>query len=801
VRTLRLAAGAACAAALLVSAHSASAISAEDALAAAQRSISEQQGGVGRIKSSMTTTRRGERTAEQRLADADLLYRTRDYERASVVFSEIVEKYPDQPTVYAEALNGLAETYYQSKQYLSAKRIYQRIVAEAPSSRRLAAYRGQAIARLTDIALRTHDVVSLDDLFARLNQEPPSSVEPMIAYARGRVLLAKGDYDGARRSLQAVPASAAVHHQAMYLLGVLALKEAQAKLAAAPANAAATPGADTPATPPAKRGAYVAAIDAFAAVTRLAGDTPDHQHIVDLAWLAVGRLLFESEQYRAAVDAYEHVDRKSPEFGTMLFEVATVYVQMGDMVRAQRALEVLSLIDPDSADAADAGLLRGDLELRAGQFKNARTTFEGIRSRFDPMRESVDKFLGSTSDPAVYYERLIEQQLDVVETSGGLPPLAVLWAREADDGPEAFAVVDEAVQTRKLLRGAQDLASRLTIVMTSPGKVRAFPDLMAGEQAATAVINGLMRARGLLGQGLDDVEPSEVSGELAQVRAERRALQSSVLHLPVNPGDFQRRENAAASQWNRLSQKLQQFELETDRLQAVVNGLERVVADNGARGVVRDAESTARIKADLDATKAAIASYRKQIAELRRLVEGARLTASASDRSVYDDDNVRARYKRAIAREMQLVSQGNAGAKAGAWAGRAAALLAQADQTEAQAEAVRKEIEEQVDKKASALLADIMAEQARISDYGAQLDVLDQEARLVVGQVAQRNFGIVRDRLRTIVVRADVGITEEAWEAREEQQLRVRNLQTERARSERLLNEELREVLDDAANE
>jgi len=800
VRTLRLAAGAACAAALLVSAHSASAISAEDALAVAQRSISEQQGGVGRIKSSMSTTRRRERTAEQRLADADLLYRTRDYERASIVFSEIVEKYPDQSTVYAEALNGLAETYYQSKQYLSAKRVYQRIVAEASGSSRLAAYRGRAIARLTDIALRTHDVASLDDLFARLNQEPPSSVEPMIAYARGRVLLAKGDYDGARRSLQAVPAGAAVHHQAMYLLGVLALKEAQAKLATA-VNPAPSGGTDTPAPPPSKRGVYVAAIDAFSAVTRLVGDTPDHQHIVDLAWLAVGRLLFESEQYRAAVDAYEHVDRKSPEFGTMLFEVATVYVQMGDMARAQRALEVLSLIDPDSADTADAGLLRGDLELRAGQFKNARATFEGIRARFDPMRESVDRFLGSTSDPAVYYERLIEQQLDVVETSNGLPPLAVLWAREADDGPEAFAVVDEVVQTRKLLRGAQDLASRLSIVMTSPGKVRAFPDLMAGEQAATAVVNGLMRARGILGQGLDDVEPSEVSGELAQVRAERRALQRSVMDLPVNPGDFQRRENAASSQWNRLSQKLQQFELETDRLQAVVNGLERIMADNGARGVVRDAESTARIKADLDATKAAIASYRKQIAELRRLVEGARLTASASDRSVYDDDNVRARYKAAIAREMQLVSQGSAGVKAGAWAGRAAPLLAQADQTEAQAEAIRKEIEEQVDKKASALLADIMAEQARISDYGAQLDVLDQEARLVVGQVAQRNFGIVRDRLRTIVVRADVGITEEAWEAREEQQLRVRNLQTERARSERLLNEELREVLDDAANE
>ena len=44
---------------------------------------------------------------------------------------------------------------------------------------------------------------------------------------------------------------------------------------------------------------------------------------------------------------------------------------------------------------------------------------------------------------------------------------------------------------------------------------------------------------------------------------------------------------------------------------------------------------------------------------------------------------------------------------------------------------------------------------------------------------------------------ADVGVTEEAWELREEQLTRVRNLQLERSRSEQQLNEELREVLDD----
>ena len=73
-----------------------------------------------------------------------------------------------------------------------------------------------------------------------------------------------------------------------------------------------------------------------------------------------------------------------------------------------------------------------------------------------------------------------------------------------------------------------------------------------------------------------------------------------------------------------------------------------------------------------------------------------------------------------------------------------------------------------------------------------------RNGEVLVGEVAKRNFVFVRDKIRGIVLRADVGITEHAWEVREEQITRVRNLQRERARELRLLTDELTEVLDDA---
>jgi hypothetical protein len=113
----------------------------------------------------------------------------------------------------------------------------------------------------------------------------------------------------------------------------------------------------------------------------------------------------------------------------------------------------------------------------------------------------------------------------------------------------------------------------------------------------------------------------------------------------------------------------------------------------------------------------------------------------------------------------------------------------------------RSEMERTAAQKADGLRKQIANEVAALETQSARLDQLDQEARLVVGEVAMRNFQRVKERVKGIVLRADIGIVQEAWEQREEQRQRVRNLQRERAREEQMLNDELREVLEDAEDD
>jgi hypothetical protein len=481
----------------------------------------------------------------------------------------------------------------------------------------------------------------------------------------------------------------------------------------------------------------------------------------------------------------------------MLYELAWVYVRLGDVQRAERALEVLMVSDPNSSYIGDGTLLRADLLLRAGAFDRALQLYQSVLSQYDPMRAKVESFLDSTKDVSVYYEKLALQQLDLLDQNEALPALAIRWAREAEDGPLAFAVIDDINECKTLIKESNLLVDKLTGLTAASNRVRAFPELEAGEAAALSLLNRVSRARLTIAHGLDAQEPADLGGEIGQVRQQRRALMSAMEGLPVTQEDFGRREQQGKQQWNTLSQELTRRSAEVDALQASINGLRRMLRDGPSQGVVRDPAALARMSDELDANERDLKRYREQIADIRRQIEIGRAQIGLGDSRYQADAKYRDDFRDLLEREIQLASSGSAGANAQRYAGDAGAVLAEARTEEAQLIASLQKLEAEVASRSGQLQQKVETERANLAKYQVQLDALDNEARDLVGRVAQRNFGLVRDKLRGIVLRADVGITEQAWEVREEELDRVRSLQSERARQEQLLDEELKEVRDD----
>lgn len=753
---------------------------ADDGTSAAQADLTYVGRNMATVQSAVDRSKAEQQTPEQRLANGELLYRMNDYQRAIVVLSEIMEEFPNTPS-FPDALWLRGETYYAMHDYLSARRDYKALV-DRGNEPRFQAYFGRSLARLVDVAIRLNDPPeTLAPIFERFNQVPPAQVDAGLLYAKGKAYYHQGSYNDAQSAFAQVANGTPYTHQARYFQGLVALKIARS-------SAGSNKGAAVN---------YKPAIEGFRAVTVLPPDTPDHQHVIDLAWMAIGRLFYEMEQYQQAAEAYAKVDRSSPEFDTMLYELAWVYVRLGDVQRADRALEVLMVSDPNSQYIGDGTLLRADLLLRAGAFDRALQLYQSVLAQYEPMRAKVDTFLDSTKDVAVYYDKLAQQQLDLLDQNDQLPPIAIRWAREAEDGPLAFAVIDDINECKTLIKQSNQLVDKLTALTGASNRVRAFPELEAGEEAALALLNRISRARLEIAHALDGAEPSSLGGEMGQVRDQRRALMSAIEGLPIEPADFALREQQGLQQWNTLSQQLTQRSQEVDSLQASINGLRRMLADGPQQGIARDPASTQRFQAELDANEHDLKTYRDNIAEVRRQIDMGRAQIGLGDSRYQNDAVARDQFRDLIEREVQLASGGAGGSGAQQLSAQAGAVLAQARQYEAQLVAAFQQLDAQVAERAGGLQQKIDGERANIAKYQQTLDGYDNEARDLVGRVAQRNFGLVRDKLRGIVLRADVGMTEQAWEVREEELDRVRSLQSERSRQEQLLDEELKEVRDD----
>jgi tetratricopeptide (TPR) repeat protein len=730
-------------------------------------------------------------TPAVRIANADMLLHAKNYDAAIELLSKVLElnrQGKASEADYGDASFLIGEAYFQSRQYLSARRHYREVLDHAARSA-YAEYVGRSLSRLVDIALRTDDLESLDYVFARLDSVPQSDKSGSLPYARAKALYARKDYGSAKSAVNSVPVGSEYTLQAQYLLGVVLTKET---LASAPA-----PNKDHAKAASAPDTRFTQAIEQFRKVTRMPATTAATRHVVDLAWMAIGRLFHETDDYVEAAEAYSHVDRGSPEFSTMLYELAWVYVRLGDFERAQRALEVLTITDPNNLELADGSLLRADLMLRAGEFQHALGLYKDVSGHFDPIRQQLDDFLKSTNDPAVYYDKLTADDFGAA-SDDKLPRVVLDWARDQAQDQHVFGVIDDVSRSRALIKNSRKLASKLNAVLSVSSRVKAFPQIQVQLQQVLSLSNKLARARGTLAEGIDDVASSSVTGELASVRSERRALMKRLGWMPVTDGEFRRRDESGDIQWSKASQSLQQLTVEADKLKAIVNGLRRVMLEADRHGVTTDSQSRARFQLEIEANERDLLTYHKKIEEFRSAIETGKAQIGFGDQRYLDDQDVRKRFRELLAREVGLLASGQDSSDAAAYAKSIQPLIVRADNDDDALELQRAKYEQQAIEQANGLRDKISQELALVEGYAQNLDGLDQQARLLVGEIAMKNFALVRDRLKSIVLRADVGIVQEAWEVREEQALRVRNLQRERAREEQTLNDELREVLDDA---
>src|SRR5688500_6395608 len=112
----------------------AAAVDASDAPGKATLSLQAIERDLPKIDAAAARARRTRVTPAERIASGDMLLKPKDYDRAIDEFSKVVELYrqgkmPD--TANADGLFLLSEGYFQTKQFLSARRHYRELIEKA----------------------------------------------------------------------------------------------------------------------------------------------------------------------------------------------------------------------------------------------------------------------------------------------------------------------------------------------------------------------------------------------------------------------------------------------------------------------------------------------------------------------------------------------------------------------------------------------------------------------------------------------------------------------------------------------
>ncbi len=714
---------------------------------------------------------------EERLADGELFFRLHDYVRASIIFTDIVDNYP-RHAAYADALFLLGDSLFRAGDHLGARTRFQEIIrrsSEAP----FVPYVQQSLGRLIEVAIHTRDWTGIEELFERLNALPPSEIQAGTNYFRAKYLYNRAvrteeilatqdamrlhvDVDGLTQAaavFELVPRDSSYYPQSRYFLGVIhTLKEEY----------------------PEAIGEFARVLNSDATTTETAEAGGD---VVELAHLALGRLYYETDQLEQAVEAYQAIPRTSGQFDVALYEVAWAYIRLGDAVRAERALEVLTIAAPDSRFIPDGKLLRGNLLLRNGRYDEANTVFREVAQEFGPVRRELDQMMSDHAAAGMeYFKGLVRDNMETFDANAFLPPLAQRWASMEGEMDRAVAVLADLAQCRRLVRETDQLVQRLSAAMNQSNRAAVFADLRSQRERSTSLRNRVARVRRQLAAG----DTSGGSSELVEVRTRRMEIERFINDMPTDEDDFDAMDQVVLDRFRTLERELGRMEVELMGMEARMTATTQFMAQSTGQ---RDASGDEAVQAEMQSHRTSIEAYRTEISEIRIQLEAARLQVGVGDDRYTRLDQLRAEYTQLIEHERSL-----GGLRSTPEQDRIFARLTGVDR---QLDSHDAAIARAVATRSEEIMRQVNEEQARLTGYQTALAELAGETENVVGAITYNNFQRVQRRFYDLVLRADVGRVDVAWSQREEHRRRVEMLTTERSREIRGLDDEFREINDE----
>jgi len=719
---------------------------------------------------------------QRRLLDAEVAYSLGDYDRAALMLFDLAAKPgPDRET----ASFYLGESLFQKGDRGAARGYYEQVAAGGSIASK---YYQPALERLVEIAIVQNDIQKgnpdLQKHLDALDRISGGLRLPSVPYVRGKLAYAQGNLDEAIGYFQDVPKGSEYEMQATYYMATTYVANKNVQRAS----------------------------DIF---TDLIGRKPksaNDRRIVELSQLALGRLYYERDQPSKSIDSYLLVDRHSDLFPDALYEVSWVYVKSKQYDKALRALELLSLSDPQSTKTPTVRILEGNLRIRKAQlirgaqiqgtldpksqddpateYDKAVQVFTETHDIYAPSYAALARIVDSGADPAQFLSQIAGRTEHVFQVAAPIPEAAVQYLRDEPEVQRVVAVEADLGEINANITETEATIARLEGVLGAADQGSAYPALAGRRARLEAIADELIKIRGdLAEQQLKLLDAAASSTPMTATRKQRLAAYAAM-------------PNAAAAASERLTRTHEQY----DAIEATATEIEATIGSTQAMAVALrkfsadtpdlPAEQSKAIASTLDDAAREAQAIEDQLAAAQRDLQIGRDLAG-----IGDDESAGARAARAeltaaedaehqaLAGMVSTSRDREASQRLVALGDRATRLAAQIDQGV-----------HQVDGAVDAGLAEIrgllVAARAELGELRRELAAHEVETRSLGSAALGASFAAIKAKLYDIVIRTDVGNVDVSWSQKEDNDDDLKRLNLSRQRELKQLRDEFKDILD-----
>ncbi len=697
---------------------------------------------------------------DRRFVEATLAYDRGNLSVASVLYYDLVWNPDFQRTSdYYEALYRLGSSLYKQRNYRGAKRYLDQVL-----KRTGAPHFEDALQALADIAIRLRNFNDVTQYASHLRSVPPGTRRAELLFQFGRSFLAASRFDDARKYLSQVGVGEKPWTAARFYLGALHVQDGKLEDA---------------------RRAFG---DVISASTSQDTASRPAQIVTDYAQIGIARIEMHEKRLKEAISAYQRIDRSSPLFEEALFELSACYVAAENPKAALGSLDLLLLTVSDDSLAVEAAVLRGRINLMLKEYDAADGSYKDVVDRFSAINGEMTRFAQST--------QLLEQFFTWLLHRGGadyavVRPVSERVARFVERDPDMGRVValfDEMATEKRDVKQSARLAETLTVALQSNTRLETFPALRDKWLALLEAENKLVAIGqttiALLNKQSQPALSAEDRSQADGLMALNARLYAAFQKMPATARAYNMRQTRIDSQMIELAAQISLIRAQLTTQRDELQSTEKLLNDRlyAADAVNLSKERENQIRAGLEEQRHEIRRIGREVDKLTGDVE-----IDATRLGSNDDINANESLLRSALLANQRAVQalmGSAMNRAGMTPDqvqRLSGVRARIDQTLIEIAAGFREIDGRVREKTAEMTKVLEQEKGNIAEYQATVAEYEEESRRIARDIGFYLIRKAQGHLADIVLEADLGLVDVAWQRKQDKQAKVRELQDERA--------------------